>query len=147
MFKPKRILVTTDFSDESDAALREAVGIGEQFRSTIYLLHVIPEIMQYGVDYYLSEPVITAEKNKLRDEAELRMDEMIRRIAPDTMVQIVKEVRFGHIIDEIVADEHERGIDLVIAAPHKPRRRWLPDTHHLIKNLANKSICETMVVR
>ena len=58
--------VTTDFSDESDSALREAVGIGEQFRSTVYLLHVIPEPWQYGVDYVLSEPMIAAEKGSCR---------------------------------------------------------------------------------
>ncbi len=147
MFKPKRILVTTDFTDESDTALREAIGIGEQFRSTIYLLHVIPEIWQYGVDYVLSEPVITAEKNRLREEAELRMDEAIRRIAPDSLVQTVKEVRFGNTIDEIVNVEQEHAIDLVMAAPHKPRRRWLGDSHHLMKDLVNRSVCETMVVR
>lgn len=147
MFKPKRILVTTDFSDESDAALREAVGIGEQFRSTIYLLHVIPEIQQCAVDYCLSEQEIATEKNKLLNEAESRMDEMIRRIAPDSVVQVVKLVRFGNAVDEIVAFEHEHAVDLAMAAPHRPRRRLMGDTHHLMKELVDRSSCETMVVR
>jgi universal stress protein A len=147
MFKPKRILVTTDFSSESDKALIEAIGIGEQFRSTIYLLHVVPEIQQCAVDYCLSESEILAEKNKLRDEAEYKMDEMIGTIAPDRMVQIVKEVRFGNTVDAIVSFEHERAIDLVVAAPHRPRRRWLGEAHHFMKDLVNKSVCETMVVR
>lgn len=147
MFKPIRMLVTTDFTPESDAALREAVGIGEQFRSTVYLLNVIPTIEQCAVDYCLSEPEMIAEKNKLREEAELKMDEMIRRIAPDAVVQVVKEVRFGDTIDEILGFEHEHSIDLVVASPHRPKRRWFRDTHHLMKDLVDKSICETMVVR
>ena len=147
MFKPKRILVTTDFSDESAAALRETVGIGEQFRSTIYLLHVIPEIEQCAVDYCLSESALLAEKNKLRDEAEQKMDEMIRSIDRDRMVQIVKEIRFGGAVDAIVSFEHERAIDLVVAAPHRQKRRWLGDTHHLMKDLVNRSACETIIVR
>ncbi|HOT46386.1 MAG TPA: universal stress protein [Spirochaetota bacterium] len=147
MFKPKRILVTTDFTDESDSALREAVGIGEQFRSTVYLLHVIPEIEQCAVDYCLAESVIMAEKNKLRGEAEQRMDEMVRRIAPDSMVQIVKEVRFGNTVDEIVSVERERAIDLVMAAPHRKRSHWLGETHPLTRDLVSRSVCETMLVR
>ncbi len=147
MFKPKRILVTTDFSEESQKALREAVGIGEQFRSTIYLLHVIPEIEQCAVDHCLSESALMAEKTKLRDEAEYRMDEMIRTIDPDRIVQIVTEVRFGNTVDAIVSFEHERAIDLVVAAPHRQRRRWLGEIHHFMKDLVNRSACETMVVR
>jgi nucleotide-binding universal stress UspA family protein len=147
MFKPKRILVTTDFSAESDAALREAVGIGEQFRSTIYLLHVIPGITPCGVDYCLSDADISSVEARLRDDADLRMREMIKRVAPDTMAEIVKEIRFGSVVTEAVALEHERAIDLVIAAPHRQRRRWRKDTHHLLTALVNKSACETMVVR
>lgn len=147
MFKPKRILVTTDFSEESDTALREAVGIGEQFRSTIYLLHVIPAIQACGVDYCLTDVEITSLQERLWEESELKMKEMVGRVAPDTMAEIVREIRFGDIVKEAVALEHERSIDLVIAAPHRPRRRWLKETHHLVRDLVNKSACETMVVR
>lgn len=147
MFKPKRILVTTDFNAESDAALREAVGIGEQFRSTIYLLHVIPGIQACGVDYCLSDAEIALLRTRLQDEAEHRMREMTDRVAPDTMAEIVREIRFGDVVKEAITLEHERAIDLVIAAPHKTRRRWLKGTHHLVDALVNKSTCETMIVR
>jgi len=147
MFKPKRILVTTDFNAESDAALGEAVGIGERFRSTIYLLHVIPEPVQYGFDYPLDESLIAAGHVRLRDEAMRRMDEMIRRVAPDSIVQIIKEIRFGNTVNEIIAAERDHGIDLVMAAAHKPRRRWLGDTHRLMRHLVNRSSCETIIVR
>lgn len=147
MFKPKRILVTTDFSAESDAALREAVGIGEQFRSTIYLLHVIPGVTPCGVDYCLSDADVSSVEGRIKKETELKMKEMIKRVAPDTMAEIVQEIRFGSVVDEAVALEHERGIDLVIAAQHRPHRRWWKDTHHLVTSLVNKSACETMVVR
>ena len=147
MFKPKRILVTTDFTAECDVALREAVGIGEQFRSTIYLLHVIDEPLQYGFDYPLAESVIAAGHDRLRDEALSRMDEMISRVAPDSMVQIMKEIRFGSTIHEIIAAERDHGIDLVMAATHRPRRRWLGNNHHLMKDLVNRSTCEAMIVR
>ena len=83
----------------------------------------------------------------LVEESEINMKEMVGRVAPDTMAEIVREIRFGDIVKEAVALEHERSIDLVIAAPHRPRRRWLKETHHLVRDLVNKSACETMVVR
>jgi nucleotide-binding universal stress UspA family protein len=147
MFKPKRILVATDFTAESDAALREAIGIGEQFRSTIYLLHVIPEPVQYGFYYPLDEPLIAAGYGRLRDIAERRMDEMIRRVGPDSIVQIMKEIRFGNTIDEIIAAERDHDIELVMAATHRPRHRWLGDTHHVMYDLVSRSACEAIIVR
>ncbi|HQL83585.1 MAG TPA: universal stress protein, partial [Spirochaetota bacterium] len=65
MFNPKKILVTTDFSNASDSALKEAADIARKFGSQVHLLHVIEEIRQCAVDYCLSEPEIIAEKNKL----------------------------------------------------------------------------------
>jgi nucleotide-binding universal stress UspA family protein len=41
MFAPKNILVPTDFSKYSDAALKKAVDIAAQYDSKIYLLHVM----------------------------------------------------------------------------------------------------------
>ena len=49
---------------------------------------------------------------------------MIRRIAPDSLVQIVKEVRFGATVDEILRFERENAIDLAMAAPHRRRTHW-----------------------
>ena len=44
MFSPKKILVPTDFSKESDNALKAAVEIAGKFQSEVYLLNVIDDI-------------------------------------------------------------------------------------------------------
>jgi len=53
MFAPKAILVPTDFSEFSDNALRYAVDIGRNYRSRVYLLHVVGIIQQCSADYCL----------------------------------------------------------------------------------------------
>jgi nucleotide-binding universal stress UspA family protein len=58
--------VATDFTDESDAALREAFDIGKKFQASVRLLHLIDDIRQCAIDYCLSESEILAEKNKIR---------------------------------------------------------------------------------
>ena len=41
MFKPKKILVPTDFSDHADRALEKAIDIAKEEGSEIILFHVI----------------------------------------------------------------------------------------------------------
>jgi nucleotide-binding universal stress UspA family protein len=147
MFNPKNILVTSDFTSESDHALREAAGIAKQYKSKIYLLHVLDAVEQCAVDYCLSESEIIAEKNKLTAETSQKLDEQIKRIIPGKAVEIMKEIRFGDAVEEIINEEREKNIDLVIAAPHKSEHRWGRFMHHLTNDLVKKSICETMVVR
>jgi nucleotide-binding universal stress UspA family protein len=147
MFSPKNILVATDFTQESDHSLREAVGISKQYGSRIFLLHVVEDITQCAVDYCMSEAEFKAEKNRLNAEFYQRMDDQIKRVIPGSAVEIIKEVRYGSALDEIVDDEREKNIDLVITAPHKSAHRWGLFKHQLTNNLVKKSICETMVVR
>ena len=119
MFNPKNILVATDFTDESDAALREGLDIADKFQSSMHVLHVIEDIVQCAVDYCLSESEIIAEKNKLREEGMQKMEAELRRLAGERRIPLIKEIRFGNTVDEIVRYEGEKKIDLVITAPHR----------------------------
>jgi universal stress protein A len=147
MFNPKNILVTTDFTDESGKALRETLDIADKYQSTVHLLHVIEDIQQCAVDYCLSESEILAEKNKLLEEGMKKMDAEINLIARGRAVPILKEIRFGHTVDEIIKYEGEKKIDLVVTAPHKSQKRWWRIAPHLTNSLVRKSLCETMVIK
>ena len=147
MFKPNNILIATDFTDESDTALREGLDIAEKFQSSVHVLHVIEDIQQCAVDYCLSEPDIMAEKNKLREEGMQKIEAELRRLARERRIPLIKEIRFGNTVDEIVKYEGEKKIDLVITAPHRSQKRRWKNVPHLTQSLVNKSLCETMVVR
>jgi nucleotide-binding universal stress UspA family protein len=147
MFNPKKILVTTDFSNASDSALKEAADIARRFNSQVHLLHVIDDIRQCAVDYCLSESDILAEKNKLRDEADRKMDREISRSIGNKSFPLFAEVRFGNTVDAIIDYERDNNIDLVITAPHRTGRRGGSLRRHLTAELVNKSLCETMVVK
>ncbi len=147
MFNPKKILVTTDFSDSSDSALKEAADIARRFNSQVHLLHVIDDIRQCAVDYCLSESEILAEKNKLREEADRKMSDEINRSIGSKSFPIFSEVLFGDTVDTIIGYERDNAIDLVITAPHRSRKRGDSLRRHLTTELVKKSVCETMVVR
>ena len=147
MFNPKKILVATDFSDASDSALKEAADIARRFNAQVHLLHVIEDIQQCAVDYCLSESEIAAEKNKLRDEVGLKVNEEIARAVSNKSFPLFAEVRFGNTVDAIIDYERDNNIDLVITAPHRIRKRRDALRRHLTTELVKKSLCETMVVK
>jgi nucleotide-binding universal stress UspA family protein len=147
MFNPKNILVTTDFSDASDSALKEAADIARRFNSQVHLLHVINDIRQCAVDYCLSESEILAEKNKLHEEAERKLSDEIKRTTGNKSFPLFAEVIFGDTVDAIINYERDNNIDLVITAPHRNRKRGDSFRRHLSAELVKKSLCETMVVK
>jgi len=65
MFKPKKILVPTDFSDHADRALEKAIDIAKEEGSEIILFHVIHEDFQTCVvDYCFTADEIDAVKKR-----------------------------------------------------------------------------------
>ncbi len=65
MFKPKKILVPTDFSEHSDKALEKALDIAKEEGSEIVFFHVIHEDFQTCVvDYCFTVDEIDAIKKR-----------------------------------------------------------------------------------
>ncbi|MCK9393126.1 MAG: universal stress protein [Syntrophales bacterium] len=119
MFAPKNILVPTDFSKYSDAALKKAIDIAEQYKAKIYLLHVIDEhVRQCAVDYCLDIGVvdrleaesIKAAKDKLHKEA--------AAIGEAKKLKIVFDVKNGNPAEVILTEQQEKKIDLIVIASH-----------------------------
>jgi len=118
MFGPKRILVPTDFSEDSDRALREAIDIAATSRGKVYLLHVDEKIPLIAGDALLDPKVVAATER--RDEALSRqkMVEEVRKVASGSDVEIEIDERRGVTFEEIVAYMKDKLIDLVVIGPH-----------------------------
>ncbi len=118
MFEPRRILVPTDFSENSERALREAIDIAAVSHGKVYLLHVDDRMPIAVGDAVIDPEVIAAvEKN---DEAFARqmMIEEIRKVAMQTDVEIEIDERHGVTFEQILAYMRDKLIDLIIIEPH-----------------------------
>jgi nucleotide-binding universal stress UspA family protein len=118
MFAPKRILVPTDFTNDSDRALREAIDIAAASRGTVYMLHVDPSVPFAVGESVVELTVIDAvEKN---DEliTKQKMMEEVRKVASQTAVEIEIDERHGVTFEQILAYMKEKPIDLVVIEPH-----------------------------
>ena len=73
MFAPKKILVPTDFSEYSDAALKYAIDVAKQGSAKIYLLHVIGLVQTCAVDYCFDKATLDTLEEKSASSAEEMM--------------------------------------------------------------------------
>lgn len=147
MKRIKNILVATDFSPDSKAALDEAVEMALKFKANIYLVHAIEEMQTYNLDYFPDLEAMESVKKTMIFEAQRRMNREIRRYNGKKGVTIVGDVRYGHTIDEILNEESERHIDLVVMAPHLKKTLWQKIRPHLADKVARNSTCDTLLVR
>ena len=105
----KSILVPTDFSEMSDAALKYAIDIAQAFGARLYLIHVPGET---GVNFEADFPMgrfDTAVRERL--DTFLKPEE-IERLRPEYAL------RPGTPADEIVRYADAREVDMIIMGTH-----------------------------
>jgi nucleotide-binding universal stress UspA family protein len=146
MFAPKRILVPTDFSVDSDRALREAIDIAAVSHGKVYLLHV-DQSVPFAVGESVIDPEVidAVEKN---DELITRqqMIEEIRKVASQTEVEIELDERHGVTFEQILAYVKEKPIDLVVIEPHAQKGLFKGLLGGVTDKLLRETSCPMLVL-
>jgi universal stress protein A len=111
-----RILVPTDFSETSDAALDYAYALACRLDASLHLLHVIDDPVADG----LSPDACIVEGPALRTALlENARDCLAHRAARDEpRVPVQTEVVFGHGSRTIAEYATDRSIDLIVMGTH-----------------------------
>ena len=119
MFAPKKILVPTDFSKHSDAALKKAIDMAGRHDAKIYLLHVIDKgIQDCAVDYCLDYKLIEALKRNSLREAKAKLKKEADDIAKKKKVKIAFDIKRGFPAEVILSEQKAKKIDLIVIASH-----------------------------
>ena len=121
MFAPKKILVPTDFTNDSDRALREALDIAKAFNSKVFLIHIDHRIQEAAADFVLSAELVEGVE---KADAKLASEDMrteIQKIAKEAAVDIEIAEKHGQTHEEILSYGKEQGIDLIVIEPHARR--------------------------
>jgi nucleotide-binding universal stress UspA family protein len=111
VFMYRRILVPTDLTDRTIAALEVAANVAAPADARITLLHVI-ETIAGGEDRQL-----TAFYRKLERQAAGRLEAIVSR-ASGTRREIRTEIVYGKRVDEVLRFVHANDVDLVVLASH-----------------------------
>jgi len=149
MFEPKNILVPTDFSAYADRALKIAVDIAKKYKSKIYLLHVITEVLyECGVDYCLSDAQLLEIEQVGMKTSTAKLQEEVKKItASSEGLDIIFDIKRGHPYETILTEQEDKKIDLIVIASHGRTELM----KHLIGSVAEKVLrgarCHVLLVK
>ncbi len=146
MFSPKKILVTTDFSGESDNALKTALDIAERFSSEVFLMHVLEDISTIALEYLPVEDINSVRAN-FKETVLKKLKDEIAKVSSRKGIAVKEIVRTGDPVDQIMDEINEKKIDLLVVAPHKRHRPWNLFFSHLSDEIVKKSSCQTLLVK
>ncbi len=125
----KKILIPTDFSENSNLAFRHAVLLARQNDAKIYLLHVIPPIDQSMKTYlstYMDQKVYEElERNKMQTHQEELKKELqnftqteLGDFPEDLKRFVCTTVTIGHPVNKILEAAEENNIDVIVMGTH-----------------------------
>jgi nucleotide-binding universal stress UspA family protein len=109
-----RILVPIDFSEYSEKALNWAVTVAEQWRSHLYLCHVIPQPIYPSL--FVGADIVEFE-TKLRSTAETQLQDLKSK-QQSHGISIDIRVVIGEPFHDICRIAEEEGIDLIVMGTH-----------------------------
>lgn len=112
----KKILVATDFSENSEVALDFAVHLGEHLDSRITVLHVVQTLAHYPL--FFSGVITEADlRREMGREAEEKLAALAKKKHREQLA-IETRVRFGDPYEEIVNEAEKMQVDLVLMGTH-----------------------------
>ncbi len=141
----QRILVTTDFSEQSMTALMKATTLAERFNAKIELLHVI-EIPIYPVledVAVMGMPVLWDEE--LAKNLQKNADAQLKKVANQYGVAQFMSV-MGNPSDEIITLAKVNNIDLIVIGFHglSGIKKLIGSTTH---SVLNDAPCDVLAVK
>lgn len=146
MLAPQNVLVPTDFTEDSDRALREAIDISKAFRASVFLLHVDEKVPEVAGDYAVSPQAIEAVEKKDEVVAKQKMLDEVKRIASETNADIKIAERHGVIHEEILNYAKEKSIDLIVIEPHVKKGVFKGLKSGIANRLIKKATCPILVL-
>jgi nucleotide-binding universal stress UspA family protein len=146
MLTLKTILVPTDFSEASEAALDYAKGLATAFGASIHVIHVTEDLLAHA----WSAEVYVASMPNLREEIEKEARERLAAMLTDAereRFHVTTEVIAGNPFLEIVRYAKANAIDIIVIGTHGRG----PIAHMLLGSVAERVVrkaqCPVVTVR
>jgi nucleotide-binding universal stress UspA family protein len=141
-FDLKRIVVTTDFSEESKKAFPYAMAFARKFEASLVLLYIVPGHLPAE----LSHIGVVLEERRLVEEARERLPRF-RQAELDPHLRVEPLVLNGGVAHEVCRMADVQGADLIVMATHGHTGL----KHFIIGSVTEKVVrhapCPVLVVR
>ncbi len=146
MLSVKTILVPTDFSEASEAALRYGRALADAFGASLHLVHVMEDLLAHA----WAAEIYTASVPNLREEIEKEARERLAAMLPEpdrTHYRAEVGLLAGNPFVEIVRYAKANSVDLIVMGTHGRG----PIAHILLGSVAERVVrkapCPVLTVR
>lgn len=114
---PKSILVATDFSETSDAALAYAHELAQAFGATLHVLHVTGNVMAAaaGVEGFTTD--FAAIQREVDESARKQLDRLVSEVRQTAPVKTIV-LTSNNPAQSIVSYAADAQVDLVVVGTH-----------------------------
>jgi nucleotide-binding universal stress UspA family protein len=142
----KQLLLATDFSDPSAAALDYAKAFAEAFDATIHVLHVVEDLAAHAWTTEVYVAALPGVHEEMERQARARLDAVFSAEERQRF-RVRPELRLGSPFVEIVRYARDQQIDLIIMGTHGRG----PIAHVLLGSVAERVVrkapCPVLTVR
>ena len=144
MVEIKKILFPIDLTENSSKILPYVLSASEKYNSTIYLLHVVHDLLKWG-HLYIPHPSLDKFQKEALEGAKKAMD-MVCEKELQSCPNFQRKVVSGDPAAEILKTIESEGIDLVIMGTHG--RKGLEHTMFgsVAENVVKKSPVPILVI-
>jgi len=141
-FAPRRILVTTDFSEASRKAFPSAMSLAREFEASLTLAHVVPSHWPAEI----SHMGIVLEENRMLSAAREQLPQFCdAELDPDMHVETL--VLEGGPAHEICTAAETQSIDLIVMSTHGHTGLKRFALGSVTENVVRHAPCPVLVVR
>ncbi len=115
------VLVGTDLSPEADEALRQAARLATELASTLFVCHVVPELIPDGSVFAEFRRANVNVEDSLVAKARAAVEQQVNTVlsAETTAVEVILEFGTPHV--GLLTQADEAGAGVVVAAPDQSR--------------------------
>jgi nucleotide-binding universal stress UspA family protein len=144
MIALKTVLVPTDFSECSEAAVRYGRALAQAFGASLHLLHVVqdPYRQAWAAEGFAAP--VTDLVDQWEKQARARLEEIAAQCTP---VATTFDARIGSPFSDIAAYASEKNVDLIVIGTHGRG----PLGHMLLGSVAERVVrrapCPVLTVR
>ena len=145
MNEVKRILVVVTATNDCEDLVRDAFGLAERMRASLFVLDVVHDPFAY-MGWNLPMPSFDKEYRRLLDGVRDRLRAMIKE-AKGKGFPIESLVREGQPFEQIVKVIEEEKIELLVLPAHEEHRLEHYFTGRLMDKLIRKMPCSILLVK
>jgi len=146
MISLKTVLVATDFSEPSEAAVRYGRALADAFHATLHVMHVVPDSMALPWATMADGLAMADVQKQWEREAQERLEQLIPE-DERTALGVRFVTRAGDPVRQVVGYAAERSVDLIVLGTHGRG----PVAHMLMGSVAERVVrgapCPVLTVR